>query len=73
MCRGSYLLWLPLQAIQLSLGVGVSFGPGADGVVSGGVCLHGLLPFPFVGVGIDSVVGVCGCSAMSVVSVSIVG
>ena len=75
-CRGSYLLWLPLQATQLSYGVGVRCGTGADGVVSGGVCLRGLLPFPFpfVGVGVDSVVGVCGgCSAMSDVSVPIVG
>ena len=30
-CRGSYLLWLPLQAIQLSYGVGVRCGGGADG------------------------------------------
>ena len=73
-CRGSYLLWLPLQAIQLSYGVGVRCGPGADGVVSGGVCLRGLLPFPFPFVGVDSVVGGCGgCSAMSAVSVPIVG
>ena len=26
LCRGSYLLWLPLQAMQLSYGVGVRCG-----------------------------------------------
>ena len=76
MCRGSYLLWLPLQATQLSYGVGVRCGSGADGIISGGVCFRGFLPFPFpfVGVGVASVVGggVVG-SVMSEVSVAIVG
>ena len=51
-------------------------GSGADGVVSGGACFRGRLPFPFPfgGVGVASVVGGCsGCSVMSEVSVAIVG
>ena len=51
-------------------------GSGADGIVSGGDCFRGFLPFPFpfVGVGVASVVGggVVG-SVMSEVSVAIVG
>ena len=50
-CRGSYLLWLPLHATQLSYGVGVLCGSGCSvtsvGVWSCGSCLLGLLPFPF--------------------------
>ena len=75
-CRGSYLLWLPLQATQLSYCVGVRCGSDADGFVSGGVCLRGFLPFPFPFVvgGVASVVGgCCDCSVMSEVSVPIVG
>ena len=70
------MLWLPLQATQLSYGVGVRCGIGADGVESGGACFRGRLPFPFpfVGGGVASVVGGCaGCSVMSEVSVAIVG
>ena len=70
------MLWLPLQATQLSYGVGVRCGAGADGVVSGGACFRGRLPlpFPFVGVGVASVVGGgSGCSVKSEVSVAIVG
>ena len=39
-------------------------GSGADGIVSGGACFRGFLPFPFpfVGVGVASVVvGCAGC------------
>ena len=51
-------------------------GSGADGIISGGACLRGFLPFPFplVGVGVASVVGggIVG-SVVSEVSVAIVG
>ena len=48
---------------------------GADGVVSGGACFRGFLPFPFpLVVGVVSVGGACaGSSVMSEVSVAIVG
>ena len=49
---------------------------GADGIISGGACLRGFLPFPFpfVGVGVASVVGGgVVCPIISEVSVAIVG
>ena len=56
-CRESYLLWLPLQATQLSYGVGVRCGcvcSIGSGFRSGGSCFRGLPFFLGVGVVLDS-------------------
>lgn len=74
-CRASYLLWLPLHAIQLSYGVGMRCGAvWSVGVLSGGGCRLRLpLPLPLRG---GCSLGCAACrklSGKSLVSVDIVG